>query len=140
VVRSFLAKYPKLHMKKLEKGDKVIDIGCSDGRNTLFLMEQGYEVYATEISQQIVDAAQWRLNVLADNTGLNKANVRIVRNSCLLFEKEFADGILACYVCYYCDNGETIQDNLREYCRVLKKDRILVTSWLHSNSYILDGG
>lgn len=140
VVRSFLAEYPGLNMKKLERGDKIIDIGCGDGRNTLFLMEQGYEVYGTEISQEIVDIAQNRLDVLADYRGLDKAVLNVGRNSELPYDDEFADAILACHVCYYCDEGQTIQDNLKEYYRVLKKDGILVASVCHKDSFLVKGG
>lgn len=140
VVRTFLSEYPGLHMDKLKRGDIIIDIGCGDGRNTLFLMEQGYEVYGTEISQKIVDVTQKRLDVLTEKVKNMGGGISVGRNSNLPYVDAFADAILACHVCYYCDKGEGIEDNLREYSRVLKRGGILVASVLHSESYLLSGG
>lgn len=139
VVRTFLSFYPNLHMDKLSKGDKVIDVSCGDGRNTLFLMEQGYDVYGTEITQPIVDAAQTRLDFLAQERGLNKAKISVGRNNSLPYQDEFADTLLACYCAYYLDDGSEFEDTLREYSRVLKKDGYLIVSLLE-NGYITQGG
>lgn len=136
VVRTFLAKYPDLQMEKLEEGAKVLDIGCGDGRNTLFLYQQGYEVYGTEITEEICNQTKLRL----EKNGANYLDVRVGRNSKLPFEDDFADCILACHSCYYCDKNETIVDNLKEYNRVLKKKGVFITSVVHSESYILRGG
>lgn len=139
VVRTFLAFYPNLNMNKLNKGDKVIDVSCGDGRNTLFLMEQEYDVYGTEITQPIVDAAQTRLDLLAGERKLSKAKILLGRNNNLPYSDQFADCLLACYCAYYLDQGLEFEDTLREYSRVLKKDGYLVVSLLQ-NGYITQGG
>ena len=46
------------------------------------------------------------------------------------------DYILACHCCYYCDEGETIYNNLAEYKRILKLGGVLITSVADLNSYI----
>ena len=140
VVRTFLAYYPGLHMQKFKEGDTVIDIGCGDGRNTLFLMEQGYNVYGTEISEEIVKIAKKRMTELALRRGLREPQLFVGRNSKLPFDDGIADGLLASHVCYYCDEGENIKDNLREYARVLKKDAYLIASVLDNKSFILKDG
>lgn len=37
------------------------------------------------------------------------------RNSNIPFEDDKFDYVLACHCCYYCDEGETLLDNFREY-------------------------
>ncbi len=140
VVRTFLASYPELKKLELPKGATILDIGCGDGRNTLFLMEQGYNVYGTEIAEEIVKITQDRLDAFAGERSLKKANIAVGRNSSLSYPDKFFDVILACHVCYYCDDGENIGNNLCEYARVLKDDGLLVASVLHSESYVLRGG
>lgn len=76
--------------------------------NASFLLDQGYEVYGTKISQEIVDIAQDRLNKLAETKNISRPIIKMERNSSLPFDDMFANGILACHVCYYCDEGETI--------------------------------
>lgn len=136
VVRTFLANYPQLNMKKPSKGSVVIDVGCGDGRNTLFLCQQGYDVYGTEITEEICQQVKNRIK----KTSEFSPKIEVGRNSALPYNDEFADCILACHSCYYVDQNETIKDNLAEYSRVMKKGGILVASLVHADSYILQGG
>jgi ubiquinone/menaquinone biosynthesis C-methylase UbiE len=134
VVRTFMAKYPGLKFRKPAAGNKVLDVGFGDGRNTAFLCEAGLAVSGIEITQGIVDQTRTRMSNLG-----HKADLRVGRNSAIPFEDEAFDYILACHCCYYCDEGETLLDNLKEYSRVLKKDGFVVASVANRASYIFDG-
>jgi len=141
VVRTFLANYPDLTFTKPKSGDKVLDIACGDGRNTKFLCEQGYDVYGTEITQEIIDLTNIRLS----NFGL-EADLRVGRNNNLPFESNFFDYILAAAVIYYIDEGNTLLDNIKEYYRVIKPGGFLIASiasidtYVFKNSIILKDG
>lgn len=134
VVRTFLAKYPRLNFKKPQPGSKVLDVGFGDGRNTGFLCDCGFDVSAIEITEGIVEQGKERLSKLGYS-----ADLRVGRNSSIPFEDGTFDYILACHCCYYCDEGQTLHDNLREYSRVLKKDGYLIASVANKSSYIFDG-
>ncbi|MEM5770044.1 MAG: methyltransferase domain-containing protein, partial [Bacillota bacterium] len=60
------------------------------------------------------------------------------RNSGIPFEDGYFDYILACHCCYYCDEGETLADNMAEYARVLKPGGYLVASMANKASYIFN--
>lgn len=134
VVRTFLASYPGLQFRKLRRGERIMDVGFGDGRNTAFLCDQGYAVSGTEITQGIVDQTRDRLLKLG-----HTADLRVGRNSHIPFEDGYFDCILACHSCYYCDEGESFADNLREYARVLRADGQLVASLAARSSYIFEG-
>lgn len=134
VVRTFMAKYPGLNFRKPVPGNRILDVGFGDGRNTAFLCEAGLAVSGIEITQGIVDQTRIRLANLG-----HEADLRVGRNSAIPFENEAFDYILACHSCYYCDEGQTLLDNLNEYSRVLKKDGFVVASVANRASYIFDG-
>jgi SAM-dependent methyltransferase len=133
VVRTLLADYPHLKFKKPTPRNTILDVGFGDGRNTAFLCDRGLTVSGIEITQGIVDQANARLSKLG-----HTANLRVGRNSSIPFEDGEFDYILACHCCYYCDEGETLLDNLKEYSRVLKKDGYLIASVANKSSYIFD--
>jgi len=131
VVRTFLANYPALAFAKPLPGDRILDVGFGDGRNTSFLCDQGFDVSGIEITQGIVDQTRYRLSKAG-----HVADLRVGRNSSIPFDSGYFDCILSCHCCYYCDDGETFLDNLAEYARVLKKGGYLVASVADKSSYI----
>jgi SAM-dependent methyltransferase len=136
VVRMFLAKYPYLDLdKKRYLGARVLDLGFGDGRNTIFLCQQGFDVYGTEITAEIVSLTSQRLAALRLQAGLF-----VGRNSALPFEDEFFDYVLACHSCYYVDEEDQFDDNLREIRRTLKPGGHLLASVPFPGNYLLRNG
>ena len=133
VVRTFLASYPGLAFLRPKFGDRVLDVGFGDGRNTVFLCDLGLNVSGIEIAQGIVDQARNRLMKLG-----HSADLRVGRNSRIPFDDDYFDCILSCHCCYYCDEGETLADNLTEYARVLRSGGYLVASVADKASYIFN--
>src|ERR1700731_4670653 len=131
VVRTFLASYPGLAFRKPVKGDRVLDVAFGDGRNTAFLCDLGLAVSGIEITQRIVDQTRDRLSKLG-----HTAELRVGRNSHIPFEDDWFDYILACHCCYYCDPEDTLEDNLAEYARVMKRGGYLIASVAAKSSYI----
>ena len=134
VVRTFLANYPGLNFTKPKPGDAILDVAFGDGRNTLFLCEQGIDVSGIEITQGIVDQTKTRL----DYFGMD-ADLKVGRNSNIPFEDESFDYILASSCIYYCDDDEVLLDNLKEYARVLNAGGWLIASVANRQSFIFNG-
>lgn len=131
VVRTFLANYPGLDFTKPVVGEHVLDIAFGDGRNTVFLCEQGYSVCGIEITDGIVRQTGERLQKLG-----HQADLRVGRNSHIPFDNGHFHLVLACHCCYYCDEGETFADNMKEYARVMQRGAWLVASIANRESYI----
>lgn len=131
VVRTLLSNYPELAYKKPKQGDSILDIAFGDGRNTVLLCDLGLDVCGIEITDTIVKQTGERLLALGYSPDL-----RVGRNSNIPYGDEKFDYILACHCCYYCDESDTLIDNLREYQRVLKPGGVLIASIADKKSYI----
>jgi len=57
---SFLVEFEKKYLKKLGKPEKIkiLDIGCGNGRNSLYLSKLGYKVIATDFSGNAIKLAR----------------------------------------------------------------------------------
>jgi len=50
-----------LNYHSFEKNLKVLDCGCADGRNSEYLINEGYEVTGVDFSQTVIERTQKRL-------------------------------------------------------------------------------
>lgn len=124
------ANYPNFeHDKQNYIGKKILDISCGDGRNLQLLLNLGFEVYATEISEITVNQLKERYPQVKFHLGFNHKHP---------FRDNFFDYALACGAFYYLENDTTIDDNLRELNRILKKDGLFYTNMPTRDHYILD--
>lgn len=126
VVRSFLGKYPNLEIDRNYKGAKICDISCGDGRNMTALHKFGFDLYGTEISDEICRITK---DKLASSNDKIIADVRAGSNLSLPFDNEFFDYLLSWNACYYMqDERSDISSHIAEYARVAKSGAYLVAS------------
>jgi SAM-dependent methyltransferase len=135
VVRAFLGNYPRHKPNTSSHGGKsVLDLGFGDGRNMPLLNNLGMRVFGVEISQDICDLTQARMQRLGIDV-----TTRVGRNNSIPFDDAFFDTVLACHACYYVDPDLRFDDNVREIARVLKPGGSFVFSAPIATSYILRG-
>jgi SAM-dependent methyltransferase len=135
VVRAFLGNYPRLKSDiSSYPGKRVLDLGFGDGRNMPLLHNLGMRVFGVEISQDICDLTQVRMQRLGVDV-----ETRVGRNSEIPYDTGFFDIVLACHSCYYVDSGSRFEDNSREIARVLGPGGSFVCSAPIGTNYILRG-
>jgi SAM-dependent methyltransferase len=135
VVRAFLGNYPRHKTDKASyPGRRVLDLGFGDGRNMPLLHNLGMKVFGVEISQEICDLTEKRMNGLGIEVDL-----KVGRNHNIPYADDFFDTVLACHACYYVDPGTRFGDNLREIARVLRPGGSFVFSAPIGTSYIMRG-
>lgn len=132
VIRIFKGSYPKFDFDKKSFIDKKIcDIGCGVGRNLILLHECGFDLYGTEITQEIVSKIESnlaKLNIFAQiKTGVNDK---------LPFDAGLFDFLLSWNSCYYMGNNLDFDTHVKEMARVLKNDGYLVMSIPKKTNFI----
>jgi SAM-dependent methyltransferase len=113
LIRIMKGTYPSLPIMPNE--GRALDLGCGDGRNTLFLKSLGFQCYGVEITDAIVNQLH---NSIPDCTFKTGSNANIP------FPDEFFDLIVSWNAIYYMgdDRNRDLRQNLSECFRKLKKN------------------
>ena len=129
VARVFLSKKPVEFLRNYLFNDKcILDMGCGEGRHSLFLESLGFKVFATEVSSQHVK----RISELYPTIKFLEG-----KSTCLPFIDNTFDSILCANSIYYLDGKEAIGDVLNELSRVLKQDGFIVGSFVNEDHFAL---
>jgi SAM-dependent methyltransferase len=136
LIRIFKGKYPKLNLSKNSFiNKKILDLGCGDGRNIVFLKQCGLDVYGVEISKEIVNKIKSNLK----KEKINRIKVEVGSNSSTPFADNFFDYLLSWNACYYMQDERDFEKYVMEFARVMKKDGYLVLSIPKKTSFIFKG-
>ena len=113
LVRFVFAHFPR--DSKERSNLKILDLGCGAGASTIFSAKEGFQVYATDISEQGLKVTERRLKeanlkAMLKNAGMEKQP----------FENEFFDGVISFGVLYY-NTADGYQKAVDEIYRILKK-------------------
>ena len=111
VVKFILTQFPKVKRNKI----KILDLGCGAGRHVLFLAKEGFNTYATDISEDGLKCTRSMLR----NAGL-KAYVKKSTMTKQPFLDDSFDGIISYGVLQY-NTEEGYQKSIAEMYRILKK-------------------
>ena len=136
LIRMLRGQYPGL--TPFKKSGDALDSGCGDGRNSIFLRDEGFEVTGLEISQTICD------NLSSKNPGID---FRVGESSNLPFSDNTFDLSVSWHAIYYVSLGaQDVARNFREIFRVTKKEkdsRFIVsvpmpTSFIYEESELIE--
>ena len=123
----FQPKYPSEHVvrfiftqfqRNLKKRSylRFLDLGCGAGRHTVFLAREGFQTYATDISEEGLKVVKKRLRDEKLQGILKEANMEKQP-----FIDNFFDGIISVGVFYH-NNLDGYQKAVSEVYRILKKE------------------
>ncbi len=104
-------------------GMRVLDAGCGYGRNLVYLLREGCEIYALDADPDGVDHVRQLSAAL--NTGLPAENFQVGAIERMPFPDNFADVVLCNSVLHFARDERQFQAMLRELWRVLKPGGML---------------
>ena len=105
----------------IKKGDKVLDLGCGNGRFVGVIKEKGGEYFGADVSENLIDIAK---------QNYPKENFQTTEPLKLPFADNYFDAIYSIAVLHHIPSKSFRLDFLREVRRVLKAGGIFVlTVW-----------
>jgi tellurite methyltransferase len=110
--------FDQLLRGRLTAGMRVLDAGCGPGRNLVYILRSGFEVFATEADPHAVDSVRRLAASLAP--GLPLDNFRVEPVERMTFEDRFADFLISSAVLHFARDDQHFASMLREMWRVLK--------------------
>ena len=99
-------------------GTRVLDAGCGRGRNIVYLLRTGYEVFATDVDPESVQAVRDLAEKLAPR--LPAANFRAEPIEAMTFPDAFADAVICSTVLHFARDDNHFGAMLDGTWRVLR--------------------
>ncbi|MDQ4122362.1 MAG: class I SAM-dependent methyltransferase [Acidobacteriota bacterium] len=97
---------------------KILDAGCGSGRNLVYFLRQGYEVFGIDQNPQAVEQVKVLAKTLAP--GLSQNNFYVSSVEKMPFPDEHFDAVISSAVLHFARNEEHLNQILREMWRVLE--------------------
>ena len=116
VVRFVFTQFPR-NLKE-RNNLQILDLGCGAGRHTIFLAKEGFQTYATDISEEGLKVVEKRLKDEKLQAILKKASMEKQP-----FSDNFFYGVISFGVFCY-SNLEGYQRAISELYRILRKDGV----------------
>ncbi|HLX45310.1 MAG TPA: class I SAM-dependent methyltransferase [Bryobacteraceae bacterium] len=110
--------FDQLLKGRIASGMRILDAGCGSGRNLVYLLRAGYEVYAVDADPQAVDSVRSLARVLAP--ALPGSNFRVEDVEHMSFDDAFADVVISNTVLHFARDDAHFESMLLECWRVLK--------------------
>lgn len=110
--------FDQLLRGRLVPGHRVLDAGCGTGRNLVYLLQSGYEVFAADADPRAIAAVRQLAGRLAPQ--LPADNFRAEQMEGMSFPEAFADAVISSAVLHFARDDEQFHGMLRGAWRALK--------------------
>jgi len=110
--------FDQLLKGRISPGMRILDAGCGAGRNLVYLLREGYEVYGVDSDTQAVENVRALARKLAP--ALSASNFRTEAVEQMSFEDACADVVISNTVLHLAGDDAQFESMLWESWRVLK--------------------
>lgn len=115
--------FDQLLRGRIRHGMRVLDAACGGGRNLVYLLQSGFDVFATDADVRAVDAVRRLAAELAPQ--LPAENFRAEPVERMTFPDAFADVVVSSAVLHFARDDAQFDAMVREMWRVLKSGGML---------------
>jgi SAM-dependent methyltransferase len=110
--------FDQLLKGRISPGMRILDAGCGGGRNLVYFLREGYEVYASDSDTQAVDSIRSLARKLAPELPASNFRVEPVEN--MSFDDACADVVVSNTVLHFARDDAHFESMLHGSWRVLK--------------------
>ena len=103
---------------RISPGMRILDAGCGGGRNLVYFLRQGYEVFGADLDSGAVDYVRALARKLAPT--LPPSNFRVEPVEHMSFDDGFADVVISNTIFHFATDDAHFQAMLQGSWRVLK--------------------
>lgn len=108
---------------KIIPGMRIVDAGCGGGRNLVYLLRAGYDVYGFDQSPEAVE--QVRALAASLRPDMSAGNIRVANMEQPPFAEEFADVVICSAVLHFARDDAQFSAMLRGLWRMVKPGGML---------------
>src|ERR1700691_4779752 len=91
--------FDQLLKDRISRGMRILDAGCGFGRNLVYLLREGYEVFAVDSDPTAVEAVRRLASALAPALPANNFRLEAIEET--TFPSSFADLVLSSAVLHF---------------------------------------
>lgn len=110
--------FDQLLRGRILSGMRILDAGCGSGRNIVYFLREGYEVYAADSDVQSVESVRSLARVFAPS--LSASNFRVEPVERMSFDDACADVVISNTVLHFASDDAQFEAMLQGSWRVLK--------------------
>src|SRR5262245_44405442 len=110
--------FDQLLRGRLVPGMRIVDAGCGTGRNLVYLLRNGFEVFGADADPRAIEAVRYLAAELAPQ--LPATNFRPEAVEAMSFPSNFADGVISTAVLHFARDDVHFTAMLDGTWRVLK--------------------
>ncbi|MGB6975078.1 MAG: class I SAM-dependent methyltransferase [Terracidiphilus sp.] len=110
--------FDQLLKGRIAPGMRILDAGCGSGRNLVYLLREGYEVFAADANPEEVETVRGMARSL--NPSLPASNFRVEPVEQMSFPDAFADVVLSNTVLHFARDDAHFEAMLHGTFRTLK--------------------
>ncbi len=126
----------KRFISTLQKGSIVLDLGCGNGRNSIYLAKEGMNVIGLDFSLGLIKIAK---NKMEWKEVLNRVNLIHGDIASLPLQNDVVDAVLYIATLHHLPTSNERLQSLREVARCLKsKGRAIVSAWAQEQEKFKD--
>src|SRR5579862_3228984 len=110
--------FDQLLKGRISPGMRILDAGCGSGRNLIYFLREGYEVYAVDPDVQAVESVRALARIFAPS--LPESNFLVEAVEHMSFEDACADVVICNTVLHFARDDAHFESMLHGSWRVLK--------------------